>query len=246
MKILFINFQSGMRMTKGHVQYLTSGWKYLLPHNSDALKDVVEFINKEKPDIVSFAEIDDCSFRTKQCNQVGVISQKTHLEHFIFFPTRVSGMWINQGNAILSKYPIANSNQEQLPGRGEKRYLCSADIFVDKNKLKLYTTHLSTTKKRNVMQREFIASKMQQVQVPAILTGDFNIGAREMQIIKHKTNFKDIKFENTFPSWKPKMILDHIFVSKEFNVQQSKTYIEEKFSDHLPIGIVSKFNDKED
>ncbi|MEA3323172.1 MAG: endonuclease/exonuclease/phosphatase family protein [Patescibacteria group bacterium] len=237
MKILFINFQSGMRMVNGHMQYLTSGWKYLFPHNSDGLEDVVTFINREQPDIVSFAEIDDCSLRTKQCNQVDVIGQKTHLEHTIFFPTRVSGKWIHQGNAILSRYPISSSEKIQLPGSGEKRYLCRADIIINKKTLQFFTTHLSTTKKRNKRQRQFIADTMQKINTTAILTGDFNIGAQEMTIIKNQTSFVDVQFTPMFPSWKPEVILDHIFVSGGCSVKKSTTYVNEKFSDHLPIGV---------
>lgn len=238
MKILFINFQSGMHMVSGHAQYLTSGWKYLFPHNSDALDDVINFIKKEDPDFVSFAEIDSSSWRSKYRDQVEFISQKTELSHFVFFPTRVNGSWIVQGSAILSKYPIADSMQIKLPGYGEKRYLCKANIKFDKYTLQYYTTHLSTNKKLNIAQRYFIAKKMCSVQTPAILTGDFNIGKDEMQIIKDNTCLDDVVFEPMFPSWKPTMILDHIFVSKEFDVQKIVTYDDEKFSDHLPIGIM--------
>jgi endonuclease/exonuclease/phosphatase family metal-dependent hydrolase len=237
MKIIFINFQSGMKMIQGHRQYFTSGWKYLFPHNSIALKDVVDFVNREKPDIVSFAEIDGVSWRSKGLNQIKEISNATHLEHSDFFVTRVQGNWIQQGNAVLSRYPILNTKQIKLPGRGERRYLCNANIDVESHILKFYTTHLSTSKQRNKMQRQFIAKKMNSIKTPAILTGDFNIGAEEMKIIKSQTCLRDIKFEPMFPSWKPNIILDHIFVSKECKVIKNTTYKDAIFSDHLPIGI---------
>lgn len=237
MKILFINFQSGMHMSYGYMQYITSGWKYIFPHNSDALDKAIGFINKEQPDIVAFAEIDDCSWRTKQCNHVQTLAMKTHLKYFHFFPTRVSGKWIVQGNAILSRHPIVETGQVQLPGRGEKRYLCNANIDINSTVLHFFTTHLSTTKKRNEKQRQFIADTMKKINTPAILTGDFNIGAQEMKIIQNQTHLIDVKFDATFPSWKPKIILDHMFVSEELDIQKITTYTKEKFSDHLPIGI---------
>jgi len=237
MKIIFINFQSGMYMVSGHMQYLTSGWKYIFPHNSRALTNVINFIRKESPDIVSFAEIDGPSWRSKKINQVKVISQKTGLEYFTFFPTRVQGRWINQGNAILSRHPIGHTTQIKLPGYGEKRYLCRADISLGKCVVQYYTTHLSTDKKINIAQRYFIAKKLQHIKIPAILTGDFNIGKDDMQIIKDNTDLNDVVFEPMFPSWQPKMILDHVFMTQEFVVQKSVTYVDEKFSDHLPIGV---------
>ena len=117
LKILFINFQSGMCMSEGYSQYFTKGWKYIFPHNSDSLSDVIEFIKKEKPDIVTFAEIDGASWRSKNIDQVKSISEQTNLKYNHFFLTRSVNNWINQGNAIISKYPVYAENQGtiQLP-----------------------------------------------------------------------------------------------------------------------------------
>ncbi len=236
-KIFFVNFQSGMKMSKGYWQYITNGWKYILPHNSDSLKDVIKFINKEKPDVVSFAEIDGSSWRSKNIDQVKLISKETNLAYNHFYKTRGNGRWINQGNAIISKYELKNNTQIKLPGYGEKRYLCSSDIKIGNQNIKYYTTHLSTNKQINVAQRYFIAKKISEELGLKILTGDFNIERDELNIIKNHTNMTDIELQNTFPAWAPVKILDHIFVSNNFNIKEVDIYAGVNFSDHLPIGL---------
>ncbi len=237
LKILFINFQSGMCMSKGYSQYFTNGWKYIFPHNSISLNDVIEFIKKEKPDAVMFAEIDGTSWRSKNIDQVKIISEKTSLKYNHFFPTRVSGKWINQGNAIISKYELDNNTQIKLPGYGEKRYLCSSNIVIENRVVKYYTTHLSTNKQINLAQRYFIAKKLKRSKNTTILTGDFNIEKDSLEIIKKYTNMNDVDLKKTFPTWNPTKILDHIFVSNDCEVKKVHVYNEALFSDHLPIGV---------
>ncbi len=237
LKILFINFQSGMYMSKGYLQYITKGWKYIFPHDSISLNDAVKFIKKEKPDVVMFAEIDGSSWRSKDIDQVKIISKKTSLKYNHFFPTRVMGKWINQGNAIISKYELNNNTQIKLPGYGEKRYLCSSNIVIENSVIKYYTTHLSTNKQINLAQRYFIAKKLKRNKDTTILTGDFNIEKDSLEIIKKYTNMNDIKLKETFPTWNPAKILDHIFISNDCEIKKVYVCNETRFSDHLPIRV---------
>jgi endonuclease/exonuclease/phosphatase family metal-dependent hydrolase len=226
-----------MKMSMGYYQYFSKGWKYILPHNSESLMDVIEFIKKENPDVVSFAEIDGKSWRSKDVDQVDFISKKTNLQNSYFFQTRKVGHWINQGNAILTKYKVTNNRQIKLPGYGEKRYLCSVDIDLGGVSIKYYTTHLSTNKQINLAQRYFIVQKINEVNQLKILTGDFNVEIDSLHIIKNNTSMIDIGFKKTFPVWQASKTLDHIFVSEEMAVVGVKTYNDKCFSDHYPIGI---------
>lgn len=241
LKILFINFQSGMHITQGYMQYVTSGWKYVLPHNSKGLQDVITFIQRENPDIVSFAEIDGPSWRSKGLDHVKEICTATELRYHAYFPTRKTGTWVNQGSAILSRYPLSDSTQMKLPGYDESRYLCSASIDVEGEKITYKTTHLSTNEKLNSAQRFFIAKKLQKIDGPAILTGDFNIEKYKLGLIVSHTDFNDLDFDKTFPSWHPRHTLDHMFISSHGQAENITTYTDEHFSDHLPIGATITF-----
>jgi endonuclease/exonuclease/phosphatase family metal-dependent hydrolase len=239
-KIIFINFQSGMMITKSYGQYFQQGWKYFLPHNSIGLEKVVNFLNKEKPDIVSLAEIDSYSWRSKQVDQVKFISQKTDLKESVFFSTHRLGQLINQGNAILSKYSLTKTAQQRLPGFGERRYLCQAEIDLGQQKLLYFITHLSTNKNVNIAQRNFIAKKILNHNQPAILTGDFNSEKDCLNIIANNTKMNEIQFKPTFPTWQPRFTLDHIFIHQDYKIVNKQIYEKAKFSDHLPIGAEIK------
>jgi endonuclease/exonuclease/phosphatase family metal-dependent hydrolase len=67
--------------------------------------------------------------------------------------------------------------------------------------------------------------------------GDFNTENSEELDILMQAGLTPVHNNNTFPSWKPKKSIDHIFVSKEFEVV-NKYVCPLQISDHL--GIVAE------
>lgn len=237
LKIAFLNFQNGIGITKGYWQYFTRGWKYFLPNNTKNVKSLINFINKEKLDIISFAEIEGGSWRSKSVNQVDLISKKTGLNHQKFFPSYRMGKIINQGNAILSKHPILSVKSQKMPGKGESRYLVKAKIKIGKKKITYFTTHLSLKKKYNSKQIKFIANEVKKQKGSVVLTGDFNADEKALVILKKNLRLNKVSSSNTFPSWNPHLTLDHVFLSKDFKVRKKHFFKNVKISDHVPISV---------
>jgi len=229
-KIATFNIESGMGLTNSLKHFLFF-WRNFLPHSSKPVKKAADFINNENIDIISFNEIDNGSFRSK--NQFEIINKGTNLKENIFFPTyNVLGI-ANQGNSIHSKYPIITHENYRLPGKGEPRYLGKAVISLDKEKISFFTTHLSLNDYIRKEQISEIANIMKKEKYPSILSGDFNINDENELSELNKLNYQKIE-ARTYPSWKPERSLDKIFLSNHFKILRSyasKLLI----SDHLPL-----------
>ncbi|MCU0642126.1 MAG: endonuclease/exonuclease/phosphatase family protein [archaeon] len=241
-KIGALNAQSGIETTKGSWQYLLTTHKYFLPHSSEAIRKISDFINSEDLDIITFSEIEGGSFRSKNINQLDLISKFTNLTKKVFFPTVRLSKLFNQGNALCSRYPIIKTENTRLPGMGEPRYLGKAIIEIDGAKITVLTTHLSLNQSTREEQIQYIANTVNKTNGPLILAGDFNIkDISELELID-KTRLRKTPFHKTYPSWNPQSPEDMIFFSPEFELIKSYPYSEEKFSDHLPIIAELKLN----
>jgi endonuclease/exonuclease/phosphatase family metal-dependent hydrolase len=231
LKIANYNLQACVKTTKGYAQYISSCWKYFLPHSPDAIYKTADFINSENIDIMTFSEIDARSLRSKAIDQAELISNLTSLKENSFFSTYSFSKLIHQGNLINTKHPILSSTLYKLPGN--RRSLGKSIIKINDKTITVYITHLSLSKKLRKKQITLIIEIIEDTQGPIILTGDFNAEKDEIMLLSKKLN--KIDTEPTFPSWNPKRCIDHIFISKEFMLIKSYIPDNVKLSDHLPI-----------
>lgn len=231
-KVGIFNAQSGVATTRGYWQYLFTAWRYGMPHYSDVLRGFADVVTHLRLDLVGLAEIDAGSRRTKQVDQLALIGNHTPLPHRVFFPTLPLGNSANQGNAILSRFPVLASHNHKLPGLGEPRYLGEARIIIGDTEVDFFTTHLSLSALYRNKQIHAVAEIINASARPVILTGDFNVSDHsEMEII-HQSKLCRVVSGATFPSWRPRRFLDYIFFSGEF--QLGKKFVHPgKFSDHL-------------
>ena len=234
-KIATFNIQSGIRTTKGYWQYLVSFWKYVLPHSSEAIKRVADFMNSEGIDIITFSEIEGKSFRGRQIDQADLISDLTGFRQNIFFPTHVFGKIIHQGNAVHARHPIVSSKNHRLSGQGEPRYLSEAVLEVEGQKITVFVTHLSLGKVKRRGQLDDIVKIINNTTPPIVLTGDFNTSNESELLVLNNTKLVRIATENTYPAWEPTRCLDYMFISPEFEVVKSYVPKNLDISDHLPI-----------
>ena len=240
-KISTINVQSGVGITKGYWQYLTSSWKYFLPHSQKYVMEIADFINLENIDIITLTEIDGGSFRTKNIDYVKLLSDNTSLNEHVFYSAYQLKGVLNQGNAILTKYPIIESKKYRLPGKGEPRYLGVALSKVNDRDVSILVAHLSLSKQIRAKQIHDISEVVNNITTPLILSGDFNVSDESELAIFNDIGLKRITDYMAYPSWKPKSCKDFIFVTDHFIIKSY--YIPKmKISDHLSVVIETAFN----
>ena len=237
LRIAVCNLQCGIGTTRGYWQYLVTAWKYRLPHDSKLqIARAADFLRQERIDIAALCEVDSGCRRTRWVDQLDLLCEGTELSERTFFPTRVVGRRVNQGNPACARYPLRYVRNHALPGRGEPRFLSEAEIDLGGLQVRLLVTHLALELPIRTPQIHHIAEIVSQRNVPTILAGDFNISEQAELDLLHESDVLDEAITGaTFPAWRPTRYLDHLFLSGHFQLRRARIFDEFLFSDHLPL-----------
>lgn len=144
------------------------------------------------------------------------------------------------GNAILSKYPIIESENISLTSVGEQRGVQQTKINVRGIHVNVYNTHLGLDEASRTTQVEEILNLASEKQGPKLLFGDLNTEptSPEYKDLLADDQFKDVfsGIENaeTFPINEPEKRIDYIFSSPDVSYENQEV-IQSNASDHLPI-----------
>lgn len=154
----------------------------------------------------------------------------------------------HHGNAILTKYPVeSHYNQNVTHLSFEKRGILHTKIMIGEQRLHCVCVHLSLFSKSRLWQiNELINEILKNIpkEDPIIIAGDFNDWSKKVcnKIIPKlelKEAFIDLygKYARTFPSNKPILSLDRVYVRgleiKEAEVLSGKEWFQ--ISDHSPL-----------
>lgn len=110
--------------------------------------------------------------------------------HYAYAPSPAPGKWqrtlgdptVGIGNAVLSRWPIAESEVRRLPAGDEPdegRVVLYASIDSPSGRIPVFTTHLNSAWGQSALRRQQVAAVAEFMQektgaFPPILTGDFN------------------------------------------------------------------------
>lgn len=174
------------------------------------LKDI-ESLNA---DIICLQEADVFSFRTVFDNQPKIIAE--HLGYF-YVSNRVRFFGLGfQHNAIISKFPIVNSEAIILPTEKSKqnRVALNADIRIEEKDVTLITTHLNTDgslKNMNLTARNQLKFLVEiYAEKDAVIAGDLNLTSEYVFPIINRAGFSTIDNHATSPAREPKHQIDWI------------------------------------
>lgn len=147
------------------------------------------------------------------------------------------------GTAILSKYPILESQSTLLPRPqgGEQRGLLEALMNVHGVPVRVYNTHLQHNNQvGRTVQVAAIMEHIGESEEPTILVGDLNARPDAPEIQPLYTNFDDAWVDGgegpgyTIPAKAPYSRIDYILVPPEIQVQDARV-LDTLASDHLPL-----------
>jgi endonuclease/exonuclease/phosphatase family metal-dependent hydrolase len=158
-------------------------------------------------------------------------------------PLEPGGKRRQYGTAILSEYPILESENTLLPRPegGEQRGLLEALINVRGVPVRVYNTHLQhNSAAERTAQVAAIMSHVGESEEPTLLVGDLNArpDAPEMQPLY--TRFEDAWVEGgegpgyTYPAEAPDRRIDYVLVSPDVSVREAHVP-RTLASDHLPV-----------
>lgn len=235
LRLLSCNIQAGSS-TRRYRHYFTRGLNHLLPvaGKRDNLELIAELAGPF--DIVGLQESDPGSLRSGFTNQTHYLAERGEFPYWSHQPNRRVGALASSANGLLSRWQPHEVLDYPLPGRLPGRGVLVARYGGDHAALTVAIAHLSLGLQSRRAQLAFLAELL--ADAPhAVLMGDFNCApdAPEMRPLYLRTRLQPAQeTAPTFPSWRPRRVLDHILSSGAFEVLDHRT-LPAANSDHLAV-----------
>lgn len=215
---------------------------------------VARVINHFDPDIVAVQEVDCHRPRSGNHDQAAVIAEHLRMSHV--FQAMLQEKEESYGIAIFSKHPIQVMKSGFLTEAGKGRLAEARGAIWVKLKtdggttFHFINTHFGLGKQERSIQMETLSGPKWIGSIPddepVVLCGDFNAGPNS-RIFRGMSRLLDAQRVNaglkplaTFSSVKPLLRLDHVFVSRHFEVKAvevPRTPTSNVASDHLPVCV---------
>lgn len=237
LRLLSFNIQVGIRTTR-YRQYVTNGWKYLLPH-TDRMRNLGRIADLVSGyDIVALQEVDAGSIRSNNVNQVKYMAHQAQFPYWYAQLNRDLGPLAQHGNGLLSRVRPLNLEDHKLPGAIPGRGAIVARVAYAGVEVVIVLLHLSLGAGSRQLQLEYV-SRLIAGEEHVIVMGDMNTSAcrllRDSPLGRSVLQPVD-ELEPTYPAWKPNASLDHILVSPGFRVDDYQV-LNCDISDHRPVAV---------
>ncbi len=217
------------------------------PSQADAIDidAIVRVIKDQDADLVALQEVDSGTERSGEGNQAALIAEKLNM--YFYFSKALNFNGGEYGNAILSKYPIAEAVTHRLPNEPgantEDRVMATGKIRLpDGNKIVFASTHLDYKENSpsRILQLKRILEIVEKMELPVILAGDFNDvpGSETIAILASAFELTCSACPPTIPVIAPTRAIDFIAYKhpqQKFRTKAHKVIDEKYASDHRPV-----------
>lgn len=214
-----------------------------------SMERIASTIEVENAEIIGLQEVDNhWSERSHFEDQAKWLAKRldmhyTYAANLDLDPLKAGENRRQYGTAILSKYPIIQTQNHQLTkiGNTEQRGLLETKINVKGHHLTVYNTHLALTNEERQIQVNEIISISREAKGPKVIMGDLNATSESNEIQTLSSNFLDA-FANQNDAYTyysadgTAKRIDYIFKSKEIKTSKAKV-ISTLASDHLPLTV---------
>ena len=193
----------------------------------------------------------------QEMDEIGVeqVAQALGL-NYVYYPAGIEPVYShNFGNAILSPWPITDTQKLILPHKslatGLGRVATKAIVTIQDTDIVVYSVHTETMLTLPSFRQDQFETILADVETDAdyvIVGGDFNTvtqaDAEDLARVFDEAGFARVTvgLGNTYAKYQVEALADHVF-SKGFAVVDSGKVAEATASDHLPIWTVLKFSD---
>ncbi|TQV62837.1 MAG: EEP domain-containing protein [Halothiobacillaceae bacterium] len=237
LKLLSYNIQVGIA-SRAYREYLTSGWKHVLPspcrtRNLDQIAEVIGGY-----DIVGLQEVDAGSFRSQFINQAEYLAQRSNMPFWEHQTNRDLGHLAKHSLGMVARYQPYKVEHRALPGLLPGRGVMLARFGTPEARLTVAVMHLALGRGSRMRQMGFVADLLAK-ESNAILMGDFNClpHAPEMRMMQARTGLVLPDRElHTYPSWRPNRMIDYILVTPTLRMREAEV-LHLPHSDHLPLAV---------
>ena len=238
LRIMSYNIQVGISTRHPH-QYFTHSWKHVLPHSQRLVNlDRTAHLLKGY-DIVGLQEVDAGSLRSNYINLTEYLAVEAGMPFWYHQVNRNLGRFAQHSNGLLSRYQPQEMRNITLPGLIPGRNAILARYGTQDASLGVFIVHLALSKRARLRQLSHLSEVINEFD-HAIFMGDLNCRASsaELKLLFTRTRLREPLEETlTFPSWRPRLHIDHIFVTPEIHVHKVHSLSSHPYSDHLPIAM---------
>lgn len=205
---------------------------------------IAEVIRREDPDLVALQEVDVNNRRSgEDLHQAQAIAEELGMHfHFAKAIDYQGGFY---GNAVLSKFPILDRMDVELPAMEgvdtEDRVWAGIKVDAHGTELWFGSTHLDfKTEENNLYQSRMLLDGLQDIDIPVLIAGDFNVTEHSKTMQLFDEQFRRTCPDDcppTIPVTNPRRAIDFIIYRPvDFFETVSHEVIDEQYaSDHLPV-----------
>ncbi|MCU7921153.1 MAG: endonuclease/exonuclease/phosphatase family protein [Candidatus Thiodiazotropha sp. (ex Dulcina madagascariensis)] len=236
LRLLSYNIQAGAD-TRRYREYVTRGWKQMLPHRQKQhnLNRIAHLLKDF--DVVGLQEVDSGSFRSGFIDQTAYLAEHAGFPYWYRQVNRKLGKLAQHSNGVLSRVRPNMIDEHRLPGL-PGRGAVLMEFQTSEKPLGICMMHLALGRRARLRQLSYVSDLVSHYS-HLVLMGDFNCGcsSREFRYLIERTNLQGSTCDMlTFPSWRPSRKLDHILASPSLRVAKSEV-LNYAHSDHLPISL---------
>ena len=211
---------------------------------------ILDYLKKSKIDVLSLQEVYSSLDRDLRKN---LPIPYTSYGRYRFILRRILNR-INEKTPIITNYKVNSYKTYALPFLPSflKRVMTKVEIQDEDMTISVYNTHLDF--QRDVVKKRQLNKILKIIKKdtnPIILMGDFNLKTNNTIFLDFIKELDDINIkhidikEKTLKISKYHRAIDHIFVSKEFEVKEKKLITDIPTSDHYPVLVKVKYEKKE-
>lgn len=232
LRVAVMNVQSGVGTTRGFWQYLDLSRRRAARREARITR-IGSALARANVSLAILLEVDGGSRRTGGLDQAARIADTSGLAGFSFFSCFRVADELNQGNAVHCSGGVEAVRNHRLPGLGEPRFLSEALVHWAGRTMHVFAAHVSLKAGVRREQLEEIRRITAARRRPVLLGGDFNTRKSE-ELDALSATLRRVPTGPTFPSWRPRFTLDHLFVSEHFRIVAARVASELREADHLP------------
>lgn len=237
LRLLSFNMQVGIG-TKRYREYLTRGWRHVLPslqvqRNLDHIAAMLADY-----DIVGLQEIDAGSRRSAYQNQIESLAECAGFDYWHVQVNRDLGHMAQHGLGLLSRCQPRAVTAHKLPGTLPGRGAMLAEFGSPATALAVVVTHLALTRGSRSAQLAAIRALVEPFP-HAVVMVDTNCSPERL---RDDPAFADgrLRIHETrlpsFPSWRPRRAIDHVLTTPDLPVVDARS-VDVRLSDHRPVAM---------
>lgn len=212
-----------------------------------AAREQARLLRELAPDVVLLNEVDRGWLTTGGHDALEIIAAELGLPHRMFAPA-ADEVW---GNALLSRYPIAERAAERLPSgadpmeRGQLVAVLNLDGDRQVGVVGTHLSHLGDQGDTRLPQARAVAATvavLSEREVPTVVMGDLNAAPGSAALGSFAPLVRDVVPEGTltYPADAPTEHLDHVLATSELRLVEA-VVPEVTLSDHRPVVVDLRF-----